>query len=304
MNIGILTVKDFDFHPNRRLKQAADIKGHNITLINPYEMTAEIKKREFGYSIDKITADLDVIIPRQGSPMGDYGLVLIRHFNTLGIPVVNNLEGITIARNQFVTLQALTSHDIPVPDTLFITKKNRFLKAVNRIGSFPVIVKQVNGIGGDGVLKVNSQKEAAFFLKENLKKRRGVLVQKFIPPENRLDIRVFTIGEKVAGAMQLQPSNHNYRSNIHQQSRARELNLSKELKAMAIRASRACHLEIAGVDIILENRINPLVIEVNYSPGFKGLEAATGLDIAEQIINYTVSVCKKKELGESVHENQ
>jgi ribosomal protein S6--L-glutamate ligase len=30
------------------------------------------------------------------------------------------------------------------------------------------------------------------------------------------------------------------------------------------------------------------VIELNYSPGFSGLEAATGLDIAGQIIDYVV----------------
>jgi ribosomal protein S6--L-glutamate ligase len=31
------------------------------------------------------------------------------------------------------------------------------------------------------------------------------------------------------------------------------------------------------------------VIEVNYSPGFRGLEAATGLDIAGKIVNYLIN---------------
>ena len=35
------------------------------------------------------------------------------------------------------------------------------------------------------------------------------------------------------------------------------------------------------------------VIEVNYSPGFKGMEAATGLDIAAKIVEYVVSTYEK-----------
>jgi len=37
-----------------------------------------------------------------------------------------------------------------------------------------------------------------------------------------------------------------------------------------------------------------MVIEANYSPGFKGTEAATGLDIASKIIEYVVSRYHKK----------
>jgi len=92
MNIGVLTINDFNFHPNRRLRQAAKKQGHDIILINPYDMTAGIKKGEFEYSIDKINKSLDVVMPRQGSPMGDYGLVLLRHFGNMGIPLVNNLN--------------------------------------------------------------------------------------------------------------------------------------------------------------------------------------------------------------------
>jgi len=289
MNIGVLTINDFNFHPNRRLRQAAKKQGHDIILINPYDMTAGIKKGEFEYSIDKINKSLDVVMPRQGSPMGDYGLVLLRHFGNMGIPLVNNLKSIIIARNQFITLQALSSSDILVPNTYFITKKELFLKAVNKIDGFPVIVKQVDGMGGDGVIKVNNEKESIFFLENNLKKRKGVLVQQFIPSENRIDIRVLVIGGKVAGAMKLEPRHDDFRTNIHQNGKAQKIDLSKDLEKLAIKSAKVCNLEIAGVDILMENSCYPLVIEVNYSPGFQGLEAATGLDIAQQIIDYVSS---------------
>ncbi|HGY11124.1 MAG TPA: alpha-L-glutamate ligase, partial [Desulfobacterales bacterium] len=68
------------------------------------------------------------------------------------------------------------------------------------------------------------------------------------------------------------------------------LDLSKDIKKLAIKSAKACDLEIAGIDIIVEKGCHPLVIEVNYSPGFRGLEAATGLDIAKQIIDYVTLI--------------
>jgi ribosomal protein S6--L-glutamate ligase len=43
---------------------------------------------------------------------------------------------------------------------------------------------------------------------------------------------------------------------------------------------------VAGVDMIVDKDDRPFIVEVNYSPGFKGLEAATGLDIAGRIIQF------------------
>jgi ribosomal protein S6--L-glutamate ligase len=55
---------------------------------------------------------------------------------------------------------------------------------------------------------------------------------------------------------------------------------------MALGAARSVGLDIAGIDIILDAEGVAWVMEVNYSPGFKGLEAATGKDIALEIIDF------------------
>jgi ribosomal protein S6--L-glutamate ligase len=289
MNIGILTVNDFSFHPNGRLRGAAKGLGHKIILINPYDMTAGIKNKKFEYYVDKIADNLDVIMPRQGSPMGDYGLVLLRQFNKLNIPLVNDLNSVTITRNQYITLQVLMSSGISVPDTYFITKKELFMEAVKRVDGFPVIIKQVDGMGGTGVIKADDEKDALEFLEHHLKERKGVLVQQFFPPEKRQDIRVLVIGNKVAGAMKLEPQKKDFRANIHQKGEAKKFAISKGIEELALKASNACGLEIAGIDIIIENDCPPVVIETNYSPGFRGLEAAIDIDIAELMIKYVIN---------------
>jgi len=47
-------------------------------------------------------------------------------------------------------------------------------------------------------------------------------------------------------------------------------------------------LKVAGVDL-LECREGPVVIEVNSSPGLEGIEAATGVNVAEEIIQFIES---------------
>ncbi len=272
-----------------RLKQAAEKQGHHIILINPYNMLSEITGNRLDFSIKDIGKKSDVIMPRQGSPMGDYGLVLLRQLMQTGIPLINGLTGITIARNQYITLQVLALANLPVPDTIFITSRETFPKAVERLGGYPVVVKRVDGMGGDGVIKADKEQDGINFLKKHLKKRRGVIIQQFFTPENRVDVRLLVIGDKVAGAMRLKPRNDEFRANINQNARAEATRPSEEQIKMAIASARACSLEIAGIDLIVENDCHPRVIEVNYSPGFKGLETATGLDIAKQIIDYVTA---------------
>jgi ribosomal protein S6--L-glutamate ligase len=59
--------------------------------------------------------------------------------------------------------------------------------------------------------------------------------------------------------------------------------LPHEYAEAAVRAARVLGLDVAGVDL-LEAQDGPKVMELNSSPGFEGLETATGLDIAGEII--------------------
>ena len=289
MNIGILTINDFSFHPNMRLRQAAVESGHDIILINPYDMICSLDRNGVEFTIENRFKNLDLIMPRQGSPMGDYGLVLLRQFMLSGLPLVNSLNGVTIARNQFISLQMLAASGLSVPATRFFTRTASFLPAVKQLGGFPVVIKQVDGMGGEGVIKVENPDDAQPFLTQHLQSKKGLLVQQFIGPRNRTDYRVMVVGEKIAGAMALTPDGHNFRTNIHQKGHARPVELDESWTAMAVKAAKACHLDIAGIDFIVEKGCAPLVIEVNYSPGFKGLEAATGQDIAKQMVDYVTS---------------
>jgi len=289
MNIGIITVRDRDYHPNRRLTEAASEQGHRITLVHPYRVWPVLKGGEPSLVGEREMEPLDVVLPRQGANIGDSCLVLIRHFSLMGIPLVNDLDSIRLAKNKFFTLQALSLVRIPAPETVFVNSPEGFKEAIERLGGYPVVAKQVSGRQGEGIALVETNDAAESVTRDHLDRRKGLLVQRFIPPAGRKDIRVLVVGGKAIGAMELRPKEGDFRANFHLSKESRFKNLSQEQEKIALNAVSAVGLEIAGVDLIVDKKDKASVIEVNYSPGFNGLEAATGLDIAGKIVKYVTS---------------
>jgi len=288
MHLGIITVRDRTFHPSRRLIEAAGEKGHHVTLIHPYRLWPVIADNTLRTTAATGQAPFDVILPRQGAQIGWSSRVLINQLRLMGIPLVNDLDAIRLASNQFLTLQALAQAGVPVPDTLFVNAPDGIEEMPGFLTERPVVVKQINGHQGSGVALARSRAELEHLVNTRLDKTQGLLLQQYIAPAGRQDIRVLLIGGKVAGAMRLTPPQGDFRANYHLGARSRAHDLSEAAAQVAVAAAEAVGLDIAGVDLIIDAEERVFVIEVNYSPGFKGLEAATGLDIAGLIIDYAV----------------
>jgi len=292
MNLGVITRQGPEFHPNLRLSQAAAQRGHQVYWLNPYRQYCALKGGRPTTAGRLAHPALDAVLPRQGATLGRYCLDLIGHYELMGIPMINRLNAVRLASNKFMTLQALSAAGLPAPDTWLVAREEGFSLAVEDLGGYPVVVKAVSGFQGEGVALVSDAAAAEKVLAQFLDRRRGLLVQGFIPPRGRRDLRVLVLGGKVAGAMMLRPKRNDFRANYHLSQDARPVELAPEWGEMACEAAGALGLEIAGVDILVGRNSPAKVIEVNYSPGFKGLEAATGLDIAGKIIEHVESVCR------------
>lgn len=293
MKIGVMTVNGFDFHPNRRFREEAGGMGHEIFLINPYAMACRIGKdgpQTFFSSGLPGGIRPDLVMPRQGSPMGEYGFVLLEQWTRMGIPLVNGIRGVGIARNQFLTLQALAGAGLPIPSSCFVLNHENFFAAVAELGGYPVVAKQVNGMGGDGVARIDSRKAAEDYLACLFDPVKGLLVQAYVAPQGRRDLRLMVVGDEVAGAMALTPAPGEFKANVHQAGTAAATDPGPELGRMAVAAARACGLEVAGVDMMVTAQGRTMIVEVNYSPGFRGLEGATGLNIAGRILAHAVNI--------------
>ena len=61
------------------------------------------------------------------------------------------------------------------------------------------------------------------------------------------------------------------------------------VRRAAASAAAAVGLGVAGVDLV-DTPAGPVVLEVNGSPGFKGIETATGVDVAGRVVSLAVSL--------------
>jgi ribosomal protein S6--L-glutamate ligase len=236
-----------------------------------------------------------VVLPRQGAEIGDTCLALIHHFQRMGIPLVNDLAAVTVTRNKFLTQQVLTAAGLPCPDTVFVNEEPGFAPAVARLGGYPVVAKPVNARQGEGVLLVKDAEDARLRVLTGLDRRRGVMVQRYIAPVRRRDIRALVIGGEAVCAASLIPRQGEFRANFHLGSDIRGIDLPGELAKLAVAAARAVGCDVAGVDLMVDGNGRPLIVEVNYSPGFRGMEGASGLDVAGRIIRLAVDRYMEKQ---------
>ena len=93
------------------------------------------------------------------------------------------------------------------------------------------------------------------------------------------------MGGRVIAAMKRQAPEGEFRSNLHRGGTASLERLSVEERETAVRAAKVMGLNVCGVDILRSAR-GPLVMEVNASPGLRGIEEATGRDVAGLVIRF------------------
>lgn len=295
IRMGIITVRSQSYHPNRRLLEAARRAGHRGILIHPYHRWPVTMCGQLDITGEDAAPLPGVVLPRQGAQIGDACLALVRQFQCMGIPLINDYGAVSIARDKFLTQQVLTAAGLPCPDTVFVNEAPGFFHAVDRLDGYPVVAKQVSERQGDGVLRITDKNDARQRALPALDRRRGLMVQRYFPPEKRRDIRALVIGGKVICAATLIPARGDFRANFHLGGDLTATTLCPELKQIAVNAAAAVGCDVAGVDMMVDAGNRPYIIEVNYSPGFKGMEAATGLDIAGRIIQYAANRYREKQ---------
>src|SRR3989338_6502501 len=125
-----------------------------------------------------------------------------------------------------------------------------------------------------GVVLAETKKAAESVIGAFIGLKANILVQEFVKESAGTDIRAFVIGDKVVASMRRQAQPGEFRSNIHRGGTAEAVTLTPEESSTAIRAARCVGLKVAGVDIMRSNH-GPAVLEINSSPGLRGIESST-----------------------------
>jgi ribosomal protein S6--L-glutamate ligase len=285
MKMAILS-RDGGLYSCRRLREAAQARGHQVEVIDPLSCYMNINPAApsvhyRGRQLDKYHA----IIPRIGSAITFYGTAVLRQFELLGSYPLNESLAITRARDKLRSMQILAREGIDLPTTGFAHSADDTADLINLVGGAPLVVKLVEGTQGIGVVLAETHQAAESVIDAFRGLNAHILVQEYIREAQGRDIRCLVLGDRVVAAIERQAKSGDFRSNLHRGGSASRVEITEQERAIAIKAVMALGLDIAGVDILRARR-GPLVMEVNASPGLEGIEQTTGLNIAGMMIDY------------------
>ncbi|MDQ7779886.1 MAG: RimK family alpha-L-glutamate ligase [Planctomycetota bacterium] len=278
------------YYSTRRLREAGNALGHEIVVVDPLRCTLLVEKggpRVYFGARD--LGDADVVIPRVGTYGADYSIAVVRQFELMGKPVLNSAESISLTKDKLKCLQMLVARGFKVPPTILSRFPQNIARAIDHLGGPPVILKLLRGSQGTGVILGESPHAVEAVLDTMWNLGQDIMLQQFVAEAEGSDFRILVLDGRILAAMRRSAKKGDFRSNIHCGGTGVKATLSREAKSIALRAAAATGLDFAGVDL-LESSKGLLALEVNSSPGFQGMEDATGLDIASKLIRYAVAM--------------
>ncbi len=285
MKIAILSRRPSLFS-TRRLKEAGQERGHEVRVVDYLRCYMDITshKPQVLYQGEALL-EYDAVIPRIGAPHTFYGTAVVRQFEMMGVYSANESQAISRSRDKLRSLQLLSRKGIGLPVTGFAHSTKDIEGLINIVGGAPMVIKLLEGTQGIGVILAETRKAAEAVIEAFRGLNANILVQEYLKEAGGADIRCLVVGNRVVAAMKRQAPPGEFRSNLHRGGTAEKVRLTPEERSTATRAAKAMGLNVAGVDIIRSNH-GPVVLEVNSSPGLEGIETASQIDVAAEIIEF------------------
>jgi ribosomal protein S6--L-glutamate ligase len=284
VRLGILSRKA-SLYSTQRLREAARERGHDVRVIDFLRCTISLKAKEPQIFYRGEPLALDAIIPRIGASVTFYGTAVVRQFEMMGVFTSAESQAITRSRDKLRALQLLSRAGLGLPVTAFARSVKDTHDVIDAVQGAPLIVKLLEGTQGRGVVLAETRKAAESVIDAFRQLDANILVQEFIKEAGGTDVRAFVVGDRVVAAMKRTGAPGEFRSNLHRGGSAEATKLTTSERRTAVKAAKTLDLNVAGVDMLRSDR-GPLIMEVNSSPGLEGIEAATGLDVAGEIVDW------------------
>ncbi|MBU8976695.1 MULTISPECIES: 30S ribosomal protein S6--L-glutamate ligase [unclassified Lysobacter] len=295
MKLAILS-RNSKLYSTRRLVEASREQGHSVRVLDPLRCYMRIASDGFSMRYKgKPISGYQAVIPRIGASITRYGSAVLRQFELMGTLTPNSSDAVLRARDKLRCHQLLAAEHIGLPTTVFGDNPDDTHDLLSMLGAPPHVIKLNEGTQGAGVMLTEKLSASQGVIEALRGLYANFLVQEFIEEARGADLRCFVVGGRVVAAMKRQAPKGDFRSNLHRGGTAKGVRASAAEEDVAIRASRVLGLGIAGVDLIRSKR-GPLVLEVNASPGLEGIEDASGVDVAGEIVTYLAERVRRKAL--------
>ena len=276
-----------DHGVNRFLNVAADLQLE-LEVYKPSQfdiISTEKKNQNILLNGQRVSLP-DFILPRLGAEATCFDLALIRQFELQGVYSANSASAIETVKNKMLVSQLMMRAELPHPKTMLL-KFPVALDLVEQEIGFPLVIKNVSGVRGIGVYLCESATSFRDLIGLfNAQYNQQLIVQQFVANSYGRDLRVFVLANQVIGCMQ-RTANEGFKANYSLGGNVAPFPLSHEIEQLALACAKAVDLEIAGIDLLFAPE-GFYICEANSSPGFKGMELASGKDIATEILKQII----------------
>ncbi len=284
MKLGILSRKG-SLYSTTRLREAAEERGHDVSVIDFLRCSMGLEGQRGSILFRGEQIRVDAVIPRIGASVTFYGTAVVRQFETMGVYTLATASAISTSRDKLCAHQILARAGVGLPVTGFARSMKDTSSVIEMVGGAPLVIKLHEGTQGNGVVLAETKKAAESVIDAFRQLDANILVQEFVKEAGGRDLRCIVVGGRVVAAMVRHAAPGDFRSNLHRGGSAEAAKLTTKERRTAVKAAKALGLNVAGVDLLRSDR-GPLVLEVNSSPGLEGIEGATGVDVAAEIIEF------------------
>ena len=293
MNLTVLS-RSPEIYTTRRLAEAARARGLRTRIIDPLEVQLGLRERApAAYWRRRPLPRADVVIPRIGLSVHQYGLAVVNQLELMGVPVLNGAYGIAASRNKMRVLQMLAAAGVAVPRTVMASDPAGIKEMVELVGGPPVLVKLLSVSERSGVMICESMQSLEAALEAILGLGQNIVVQQYLRGARGRDLRVLVVGGEVIAVMRRSAPPGRFAPNLRSGAQFEPVELAPEYARPAVEAARVLQLEVCAVDM-LDVKGGPRVFEVNSSPSIREAEATCGVDAAGRIVERAVALARPR----------
>lgn len=283
MKLAILGPLNRSYEEIRIIEEAGKVFS-SVSYFAIPQINVEIRRGDFALTYKKKDLqNFDVIYPRIPRTYKNFGTTILELLKVGGAQLPITPESLILSHNKFLTLLHLQDRGIPIPATYMSVKRETLEHALDEL-DYPIVMKLVYGSKGAGVMFADSRQSAVSVMDAMERFEEPIFIEEFIKNKGE-DLRLYVVGGKIAGSMKRIAKEGELRSNLGIGGSAESYDPTREERKIALRSAKILGMEICGIDI-MNGPAGPVVIEANVNAQFQGLEKASSVNIASEIVKY------------------
>ncbi|HPB34272.1 MAG TPA: ATP-grasp domain-containing protein [Caldisericia bacterium] len=294
MKVGICASGNNDNFENIELIKVLS-EQHEVIVFHPKDVSFIFKRGEDAkiFVNDKDISDLRVLIVRMMGKNYEEISLLVKTFEVLnkkklvgnGTIIFDNPERYQ-GRKPSKTFSTLSRHERKIGTSSYMFRSSSQVELLIDSIELPVLTKPTGGTHGDGVQVFNNKDELIVFVKKFFKENKELLLiqsfEKFVK-----EFRVMVVGLEIIGvASKIKNDDSIVANRAHCKEWVKE-ELTSELTNFVIDSyKRQKQPTIMGLDVGMTEDGTFHMIEENYAPQWESFQDATGINVAEKILQW------------------